>query len=278
MIERYLAGRAAMVTGGASGQGRAIALALAEHGADVAIGSYLATHGPAAPEEDTYLPPRGDLDAVCHEIMARGGGAVGCDLDVRRTDSVEAFHAAAVNAFGKVDILINVAGVCAEQAVCGHSEPLWLDIIDTNLNGYFPHHARLPARHDRARVGPHRQHRLHCGRRRRQGQPGLLRLQVRHPRPHPLRRAGGRAARRHLQRHQPRLRQYQDAAGVGEAWLAAEGNKRSEEEYIAGIAASYPRKSIIEPEEIGAVAAFLCRDESSGINAQDITVSTGALW
>jgi len=61
-------------------------------------------------------------------------------------------------------------------------------------------------------------------------------------------------------------------------WLAAEGNKRSEEEYIAGIAAGYPRKSIIEPEEIGAVAAFLCRDESSGINAQDLTVSTGALW
>src|SRR5262249_6616321 len=83
MIERYLAGRAAMVTGGASGQGRAIALALAEHGADVAIGSYLATHGPAAAEEDTYLPPRGELDTVCHEIMARGAGAVGCDLDVR---------------------------------------------------------------------------------------------------------------------------------------------------------------------------------------------------
>jgi 3-hydroxybutyrate dehydrogenase len=61
-------------------------------------------------------------------------------------------------------------------------------------------------------------------------------------------------------------------------WLAAEGNKRTEAEYIAGIAASYPRKSIIEPEEIGAVAAFLCRDESSGINGQDITVSTGALW
>ena len=137
MIERYLAGRAAMVTGGASGQGRAIALALAEHGADVAIGSFLATHGPAAADEDTYLPPRGDLDAVCHEIMARGAGAVGCDLDVRRADSVEAFHAAAINAFGKVDILVNAAGVCAEQPICGHAEALWLDIIDTNLSGYF---------------------------------------------------------------------------------------------------------------------------------------------
>src|SRR5262249_3460590 len=103
MIERYLAGRAAMVTGGASGPGRPIALALAEDGADVAIGSYLATHGPAAAQEDTYLPPRADLDAVCREIMACGAGTVGCDLDVRRTDSVEAFHAAAINAFGKVD-------------------------------------------------------------------------------------------------------------------------------------------------------------------------------
>ena len=61
-------------------------------------------------------------------------------------------------------------------------------------------------------------------------------------------------------------------------WLAAEGNKRTEEEFIASIAASYPRQRIIEPEEIGTVTAFLCRDDTSGINAQDITVSTGALW
>ena len=61
-------------------------------------------------------------------------------------------------------------------------------------------------------------------------------------------------------------------------WLAAEGNKRTEEEYIAGIAASYPQKRIIEPEEIGAVAAFLCRDEAVGITAEDITVAAGSLW
>src|SRR5437667_12349797 len=69
--------------------------------------------------------------------MARGAGAVGCDLDVRRTDSVEAFREAAMNAFGKVDILVNAAGVAAEQPICGHTEALWLDVIDTNLSGYF---------------------------------------------------------------------------------------------------------------------------------------------
>jgi NAD(P)-dependent dehydrogenase (short-subunit alcohol dehydrogenase family) len=278
MIERYLAGRAAMVTGGASGQGRAIALALAEHGADVAVGSYLATHGPAAAEEDTYLPPRAELDAVCHEIMARGAGAVGCDLDVRRTDSVEAFHAAALNAFGKVDILINAAGVAAEQPICGHTEALWLDIIDTNLSGYFrTTRACLPGMIERgwgrivniastaASVGA-KDNPAYCASK--SGILGLTRCVALEGAPHGVT----------CNAISPGFVNTKMMRASVRRWLAAEGNKRTEEEYIAGIAASYPRKSIIEPEEIGAVAAFLCRDESSGINAQDITVSTGALW
>lgn len=95
MTERYLAGRGAMVTGGASGQGRAIALALAARGAHVAIGSYLASHGALPEDEDSYFPPQAELDAACREIEAHGVTAVGCDLDVRRMDSVEAFHDAA---------------------------------------------------------------------------------------------------------------------------------------------------------------------------------------
>ncbi|MGH6961682.1 MAG: hypothetical protein ACREE7_14465, partial [Dongiaceae bacterium] len=70
MVERYLAGRAAIVTGGASGQGRAIALALAARGADVAIGSYLASQGPMPADQDSYFPPRAELDSVCAEIEA----------------------------------------------------------------------------------------------------------------------------------------------------------------------------------------------------------------
>src|SRR5919108_6532068 len=79
MTERYLARRGAMVTGGPSGQGRAIALALAARGADVAIGSYLASHGPLPKDEDSYFPPQAELDAVGREIEAHGVKAVGRD-------------------------------------------------------------------------------------------------------------------------------------------------------------------------------------------------------
>ena len=105
--ERTLAGRTAMVTGGASGQGRAIALALAARGAKVGIGSYLSLHGPLPELTDSYFPPQRELDQVLAEIRALGVAAFGQDLDVRSTDSVAAFHKALTAALGPVDILVN---------------------------------------------------------------------------------------------------------------------------------------------------------------------------
>ena len=70
-----------MVTGGASGQGRAIALALAARGADVAIGSYLASHGPVPQGQDSYFPAEQELKAVCKEIESHDVCAIGLDLD-----------------------------------------------------------------------------------------------------------------------------------------------------------------------------------------------------
>src|SRR5262245_11799771 len=278
MIERHLAGRGAMVTGGASGQGRAIALALAARGADVAIGSYLASHGPLPEREDSYFPPQAELAAVCREIEALGVKAVGRDLDVRRTDSVEALYAAAVAAFGKVDILVNAAGIAAEQPICGHTEALWLDIIDTNLSGYFrTTRVCLPGMIERkwgrivniastaASVGA-KDNPAYCASK--SGILGLTRCVALEGAPHGVT----------CNTISPGFVNTKMLRASVKRWLAAEGNQRTEAEYIAGIAASYPRKSIIEPEEIGNIAAFLCRDESSGINGQDITVSTGALW
>ena len=65
MSELFLKGRVAWVTGGASGTGRAIALALAEAGADVAIGSLLAQDGKTRPANfDTYFPNETELDEM----------------------------------------------------------------------------------------------------------------------------------------------------------------------------------------------------------------------
>ena len=116
MTDRFLEGRAAMVTGGASGMGRAMALAFADAGADVAIGSLLAGAARAGGEVSN-LPGAEELESTRKEIEERGVRAVAVSLDVTSNDSVRAFLDAADAAFGKVDILANAAGITAEQTI-----------------------------------------------------------------------------------------------------------------------------------------------------------------
>ncbi len=278
MLERYLAGRTALVTGGASGQGRAIALALAARGANVGVGSYLALHGPLPDLTDSYFPPQQELDEVCAEIRALGVGALGQDLDVRSADSVAALRDALVAQFGSVDILVNAAGIAAEQPIQGHTERLWLDVLDTNLNGaYRTIHACLPGMIERnwgriiniastaASVGA-KDNPAYCASK--SGLLGLTRCVA----------LEGAAHGVTCNAISPGFVNTRMLRSSVKRWLAAEGNVRTEEEFIASIAASYPQKRIIEPAEIGAVAAFLCRDEAFGIAAQDITVAAGSLW
>ncbi len=53
---------------------------------------------------------------------------------------------------------------------------------------------------------------------------------------------------------------------------------RTAAEYLEEIKQSYPQKRIIQPQEIGTLTAFLCRDEALGITMEDITISAGSLW
>ena len=76
MPSRYLQGRCAIVTGGASGQGRATALALAARGANVAIGSFIAGKE-ERPPGDTYYPTDEELNAVVGEIRSNGVQGLG---------------------------------------------------------------------------------------------------------------------------------------------------------------------------------------------------------
>ena len=99
--EKFLQGRAAIVTGGTSGIGKAIALALAERGANVAIGSRSAS-----------------TSSCKAQIESLGVKALAMNMDVSSTDSVRAFYDATVQGFGKVDILVNAAGIGYEHAIC----------------------------------------------------------------------------------------------------------------------------------------------------------------
>lgn len=114
-----LEGRAAVVIGGTSGIGRAIALGLAEAGADVAPSS--------------RVPAR--VEAMAREIEAAGRRTLRVASDVGDRASLDRLRDAAVAAFGKVDILVNCAGKTRRVPTLELGEAEWQDILETNLTG-----------------------------------------------------------------------------------------------------------------------------------------------
>ena len=117
-----LTGNAAIVTGGARGIGRAIALALAEAGADVLI---------------TYKGNAAAADAVVAEIAAKGRTGVSLKADAADPDSAAAVVAQAMERFGKVDLLVNNAGITRDTLIMRMSAEQWREVLDTNLSGAF---------------------------------------------------------------------------------------------------------------------------------------------
>lgn len=114
-----LKGKSAVVIGGTSGIGRAIALGLAEAGADVA---------PSSRRID-------QVEATASEIEALGRRSLRTASDVTDRGSLQAVLDAAVRAFGKVDILVNAAGRTKKAPTLDFSEQDWNDILETNLTG-----------------------------------------------------------------------------------------------------------------------------------------------
>jgi 3-oxoacyl-[acyl-carrier protein] reductase len=114
-------GRVALVTGASQGIGRACALALAEGGALVAL---------AARNEEK-------LAAVVREIEARGGQAAAFRMDVGNEGEVKAAVKSVIERFGKVEILVNNAGVTKDTLLMRMKREDWDSVIQTNLSGAF---------------------------------------------------------------------------------------------------------------------------------------------
>ena len=114
-----LNGRVAVVTGGTTGLGHGIALGLAEAGADVVASSRRSEQ----------------VEKVAAEIESRGRRTLRVTSDVLDRASVQALHDAVVKEFGKVDILVNAAGVTHKSPTLEESEAEWGRVIETNLTG-----------------------------------------------------------------------------------------------------------------------------------------------
>jgi 2-hydroxycyclohexanecarboxyl-CoA dehydrogenase len=111
--------RTALVTGGARGIGRAIALALASDGRAVAVGDLLAE----------------DADRAAAEMRSAGGRSVAVRLDVTDGDSVRSAVAEAEAALGPIDILVNNAGWDELKPFLETDEPFWDRVIEVNFKG-----------------------------------------------------------------------------------------------------------------------------------------------
>ena len=116
-----LTGRLAVVVGGTSGIGHALALGLADAGADVVA---------TARRADA-------VDAVAGKIEQRGRRTLRHPVDVTSLPSLKALCDACVSTFGKVDIVVAVAGVTKRVATLDMSEADWNRILDTNVTGMF---------------------------------------------------------------------------------------------------------------------------------------------
>ncbi|MGH9275431.1 MAG: SDR family NAD(P)-dependent oxidoreductase, partial [Acidimicrobiales bacterium] len=129
-----LDGRVAIITGAGRGLGREHALLFASEGAKVVVNDL----GDAA-------------EAVAEEIRATGGEATASTHDITSWDDGPALIAQAVDGFGRLDVLVNNAGILRDRMLVSMSEAEWDDIIAVHLKGHFVP-TRFAAAHWREQV------------------------------------------------------------------------------------------------------------------------------
>jgi NAD(P)-dependent dehydrogenase (short-subunit alcohol dehydrogenase family) len=139
---RLMEGRIAIVTGAGRGIGRAIALLLAEHGAKVVVNDL----GTLPDGEGVDLAP---ALQVVREIEQRGGEAVASNHSVSEWESAHAMVQTAIDAFGRVDALVNNAGILRDAIFHKMSEADFDAVVKVHLKGTF-NVSRAVAPHFRA--------------------------------------------------------------------------------------------------------------------------------
>jgi NAD(P)-dependent dehydrogenase (short-subunit alcohol dehydrogenase family) len=114
-----LAGKCAVVVGGTSGIGKAIALGLASAGANVVASSR----------------SKQAVESIANCLEARGSKTLRIPSDVLDRGSLQRLHDTVLSSFGRIDILVNSAGITKRVPTLDCSEELWQSIMNVNLNG-----------------------------------------------------------------------------------------------------------------------------------------------
>ncbi|MBD0343605.1 MAG: 3-oxoacyl-[acyl-carrier-protein] reductase [Coleofasciculus sp. Co-bin14] len=119
---QHLSNRVAIVTGASRGIGRAIALALAAEGAKVAV---------------NYASSSAAADEVVKAITEAGGSAIALQADVSKLEQVDTLVNQTLEKFGRVDVLVNNAGITRDTLLLRMKPEDWQAVIDLNLTGVF---------------------------------------------------------------------------------------------------------------------------------------------
>lgn len=128
-----LNGRVALITGGARGQGRAHALALASEGADI-----VAADAPGPMTDLTYpLATEDDLRDTVKLVEEQGRRCLPITLDVRDSAQVNAAVEQTVKDMGSLDIVVANAGIVSTGPLEEVTDQVWQQLVDTNLTGVF---------------------------------------------------------------------------------------------------------------------------------------------
>jgi len=256
---RYgLAGRAALVTGASKGIGLAIAQALAHEGVDLAI---CARGAPA-------------LEEAAQGLRALGVRVVAVPADVSDPAAIGRFVTAAVDAFGRVDILVNNAVTSSQDTFDGLSDEAFRQHIDVKLLGYIRCvRAALP--HLRA-----------SGRGRIVNVAGMTaRIVSDHRMTNGVVNAGVTNFSKHLAQQVGRDGITVNAIHPGYTWTprlrsvlerGAQLGGTTFESVLAARSAEIPIGRLIQPEDLAALAVFLCSDLAAAITGQAIAVDGGS--
>ena len=118
-----LQGQAALVTGASRGIGKEIAIELVRNGCKVAV--------------NYWNDPSPFIDATVSELRALGAEVLPIEADIRSSDQVSAMFERVIGSFGRLDVLVNNAGVQTWKPLLDVTEEEWDLVIDTNLKGCF---------------------------------------------------------------------------------------------------------------------------------------------
>jgi 3-oxoacyl-[acyl-carrier protein] reductase len=121
-VSELLQGKVAIVTGASRGIGRAIALQLAGVGAKVAV---------------NYASSSTAADELVNQINSNGGDAIALQADVSKADQIDALVNTVMEKWGRVDVLINNAGITRDTLLLRMKPEDWQAVIDLNLTGVF---------------------------------------------------------------------------------------------------------------------------------------------